>query len=218
MKKWIKKHIRLFIASCIAVFLLLLGVPFAINLLFKIPATSEVFRAEWDAGDALGYYGAVLSFIGTVVLGILALYQNHIIKADADKQSEKWAERERIENMPRFVFKLASAGGYCENITLSVLNTSPNSAYDIRIYDLKLMNENNVLWSRDRSYIFHSINAHEEIRFGFKAPPVVDKKDILIKARMVCKDKFNVPYEYILKMECYHPNRYENAEITEVLH
>ena len=52
----------------------------------KIPAISEAFVAEWDAGDALGYYGAILSFIGTVVLGALALYQNHIIKTEADKK------------------------------------------------------------------------------------------------------------------------------------
>lgn len=218
MIKWIKEHKGLFIASCIAMVVLLFGIPFAINLLFKIPAYYEVFRAEWSAGDALGYYGAVLSFVGTVVLGALALYQNHIIKKDADKQSEKWAERERIENMPRFVFRLKSAGGYCENITLSVFNTSQNSAYDIRIFDLKLINESNVLWSAARTHTFHSINTQEEIQFAFKAPPVVDKKDIVIQARMSCKDKFNVPYEYVLRMECYYPNRYENAEITEILH
>ena len=36
-----------------------------------MPAISEAFVAEWDAGDALGYYGAILSFIGIVVLGAL---------------------------------------------------------------------------------------------------------------------------------------------------
>ena len=52
-----------------------------------MPAISEAFVAEWDAGDALGYYGAILSFIGTVVLGALALYQNRIIKTEADKKA-----------------------------------------------------------------------------------------------------------------------------------
>ena len=51
-----------------------------------MPAISEAFVAEWDAGDALGYYGAILSFIGTVVLGALALYQNRIIKTEAEKK------------------------------------------------------------------------------------------------------------------------------------
>ena len=46
-----------------------------------------MFQAEWSAGDALGYYGAVLSFLGTVILGALALYQNHIIKEEANKKN-----------------------------------------------------------------------------------------------------------------------------------
>ena len=48
-----------------------MGVPFVINILFKINATTDILVAEWSAGDALGYYGAILSFLGTVVLGAL---------------------------------------------------------------------------------------------------------------------------------------------------
>ena len=59
---------------------MLLGIPFIINVLFKIYSPIYLFEAEWSAGDALGYYGDVLAFMGTVVLGALALYQNHIIK------------------------------------------------------------------------------------------------------------------------------------------
>ena len=77
----IKKHKGLcIIIICIAAFVVVIGVPFGINLLFKIQSNINIFEAEWTAGDALGYYGALLSFIGTVVLGALALYQNHIIK------------------------------------------------------------------------------------------------------------------------------------------
>lgn len=87
MNDWIKNHKVLFALICVAILLLLIGVPFIINILFKVPAISEAFVAEWDAGDALGYYGAILSFIGTVVLGALALYQNHIIKTEANKKA-----------------------------------------------------------------------------------------------------------------------------------
>jgi hypothetical protein len=48
-----------------------MGIPFVTNILFKINATTDIFVAEWSAGDALGYYGAILSFLGTVVLGAL---------------------------------------------------------------------------------------------------------------------------------------------------
>ena len=46
----------LFALICVVILLLLMGIPFV---------------AEWSAGDALGYYGAILSFLGTVVLGAL---------------------------------------------------------------------------------------------------------------------------------------------------
>lgn len=59
-----------------------------------MPAISEAFVAEWDAGDALGYYGAILSFIATVVLGALALYQNRIIKTESDKKTALAEEQE----------------------------------------------------------------------------------------------------------------------------
>jgi hypothetical protein len=100
MFEWIKKNKVLFIIICIIVFIVLIGVPFGINLLFKIQSNINIFEAEWTAGDALGYYGAVLSFIGTVVLGALALYQNHIIKQEADSRALLIEKREHIENMP----------------------------------------------------------------------------------------------------------------------
>ena len=87
MIDWIKKHRVLFSLICVVILLLLIGIPFVINILFKINATTDIFVAEWSAGDALGYYGAILSFFGTVVLGALALYQNHIIKTEADKNA-----------------------------------------------------------------------------------------------------------------------------------
>jgi hypothetical protein len=40
-----------------------MGIPFVINILFKINATTDIFVAEWSVGDALGYYGAILSFL-----------------------------------------------------------------------------------------------------------------------------------------------------------
>ena len=79
-----------------------------------MPAISEAFVAEWDAGDTLGYYGAILSFIGTVVLGALALYQNRIIKTEADKKAALAEEQEHAENMPRFFLRFGGASGFAE--------------------------------------------------------------------------------------------------------
>ena len=41
--------------------LLIVGIPVLINCLFKIHPTISFFSAEWNAGDALGFYGTLLA-------------------------------------------------------------------------------------------------------------------------------------------------------------
>lgn len=49
--------------------------PFLINESYKAPKSNKYITA-WTAADTLVYYGATLSFIGTVILGALTVWQN----------------------------------------------------------------------------------------------------------------------------------------------
>ena len=49
-----------FIIVCI------LGIPTGIHWLFKQNATCDFFQAEWDAGDVLSFYGALLAAASTI--------------------------------------------------------------------------------------------------------------------------------------------------------
>ena len=75
MLEWIKRH-KVFVIICFVI--IVIGVPFAIHCLFKIHPTEDYdfFVAEWSAGELLQYYGGVLAFSGTVILGALSLHQN----------------------------------------------------------------------------------------------------------------------------------------------
>ena len=126
MFEWIKKHKALFFIICVMIFIALIGVPFAINLLFKVDTNINIFQAEWSAGDALGYYGTVLSFLGTVILGALALYQNHIIKEEADKKAALLEEKEHIENMPKFNMRFKGCCGFGVRLGFAIKNYSKN--------------------------------------------------------------------------------------------
>lgn len=42
-------------------------IPFLINIAFKVSSEYELLIAEWNAGDALTFYGTVLGSIVTVV-------------------------------------------------------------------------------------------------------------------------------------------------------
>lgn len=52
---------------------------------------------EYSTGDMLEYYGAVIGFIGTVALGIIALYQNYAFKNENDRLMQ-------LQNAPYFSF------------------------------------------------------------------------------------------------------------------
>lgn len=52
---------------------------------------------SYSLGDAMEYYGAVIGFIGTVALGIIALYQNYSFKNENDRLMQ-------LQNAPYFSF------------------------------------------------------------------------------------------------------------------
>lgn len=53
-------------------------VPIIINEAYKttIISDSHKYRTVWNPADTLAYYGTALSFVGTVILGALAFWQN----------------------------------------------------------------------------------------------------------------------------------------------
>lgn len=216
MWEWIKKHKGVTIMACIGIGGILIGVPLIINILFKYSSTIEIFRAEWTAGDALGYYGAVLSFVGTVVLGALALYQNHIIKADADKKAALLEERERRENMPRFRFALRSAGGFCGKLDLAITNISHNIAYDICVYDIRLKCGTATIWEDAKTHRYDKMDEAKDVVFHIEPQANPTQENLILSGSMTCKDKYDEPHEYLFRMICRYPNKYENATIVEL--
>ncbi len=77
----------------ICVLLGIFGVPFIINICFQQDAPANVLIAKWSAGDALSFYGAILTFIGTTIISIVALWQNQKYKEDND------AAQKRLEDI-----------------------------------------------------------------------------------------------------------------------
>lgn len=216
MFDWIKTHKVIFTIICLTLLIALIGIPLIINLLFKFNSNISIFEAEWSAGDALGYYGAVLSFVGTVVLGALALYQNHIIKVEADKKATLLEEQERIENMPRFFMRFQGASGFCGSLKFAVMNVSNNIAYNAEVYDIKIKSGTKTIWESVDTYSSPAINPQKEIVIQTKSPSTNEKGEFVLFANMSCKDKYNKKHEYVLKMVCSHPNHYRDTSITEI--
>ena len=45
----------------------IVAIPFGINSLFKLTAPMNIFVAEWEAGDALAFYGVMLASATTII-------------------------------------------------------------------------------------------------------------------------------------------------------
>ena len=77
----------------------LISIPFIINESYK---SGKGYVTLWNASDMLSFYGSILSFLGSTVLGIVALVQNEKIR----KFSLKVFDMEhRYEKVPVFTLK-----------------------------------------------------------------------------------------------------------------
>lgn len=87
----IKNFFKRYKIRIIVITLLLFIIPIvAVHLLFKWYWGIEFLVAEWSAGDILNFIGAFLSFVGTVLLGALALWQNQKLSDENAKTQEKF--------------------------------------------------------------------------------------------------------------------------------
>ena len=90
--KWISDHKIVTLFLC---FLLVFLPIIVIHILFKIKTDVYWMQAEWEAGEMLGYFGGVLSFIGSLVLGYIAISQTE--KANALNEELLNIEKNRIK-------------------------------------------------------------------------------------------------------------------------
>lgn len=79
------------VVICLIIAILFLIV---LNWMFSIPAPYDFLAVQWGVEDALGFYGSYLSFLGTIVLGAVTVYQTN----KAYKLSEKSNDQTDIAN------------------------------------------------------------------------------------------------------------------------
>lgn len=120
--------------------MIIFGIPFIIHVFFKLHSNIDFFVAEWTAGELLSYYGSILAFLETVILGALSLYQNQIVKQESEsyKRTALLEQRERESNMPRFKLRYNDNQGNLQKTQLEIENISENIVNNIVLYDVKI--------------------------------------------------------------------------------
>lgn len=99
-----KVYICIFCAA-----ILIVSIPFLINESY---ISNKGYMTVWEGKDLLAFYGSVLTFVGTVSLGVLALWQNFRFKKANDLKDERyvWMENEkiRLQYLPQFLIQTAN--------------------------------------------------------------------------------------------------------------
>ena len=137
---WFKQHMSLSIVIGIGIFI----VPMIlVHVLFKMQIPYRILQAEWSAGDVLQYYGSYLSFIGTVLLGLLAIWQNKQISDKSEQLNLLIMNQQKQMNMPKFDFSSPGSNGNYTNLHMMLKNVSQNCANEIKVDKFETYDESN---------------------------------------------------------------------------
>lgn len=88
MKKSLKYLLVLFAILTIII------IPLIINILFKYDFNIWWLQSEWTAGEALCFYSGILSFAGTMFLGVITIWQTK----NANSLSKRIVEKDLMES------------------------------------------------------------------------------------------------------------------------
>lgn len=208
-----KKHKKLI---TFFTFMMIFGLPFIIHVLFKCHPKNDFFVAEWTAGELLSYYGSILAFLGTVILGALSLYQNQIIKQESDKRTELLEQRERESNMPRFRLRHIGSQGNIQKMQLEIENISENIANDLVLYNVKILSTNKeVLWDKKSAIHLDTLQANNKISI-YLGNPALAEDNCCFKIKMKCNDKYGDEHLYKIWAFCKTTSSTPHFQIEEM--
>ena len=166
--------------------ILTIGDPLIINWMFEMPALWGFFAVEWEAVDALSYYGDVLSFLGTVVLSGMALWQNLVIKEAEDKHTRLLEQMEKEKNAPYLIIDNVVSSGNAKKISFAVKNLTDNIAQDVTVINARIENsDGTVCWAEDKTYSTPYVDSKKEFKIEIITCGVTDQTQrILFEVEM----------------------------------
>ncbi len=117
MKKlwdWLTNHIVITLIICSVVFALI------VHCLYSMPAPSEWWKHKWGAGD-------ILTYVSTVTLGLLAVWQNQRFKEENDKAQERLEKISLKANELNLISKIVEN----ESQYIAMLDDTFNELFDL---------------------------------------------------------------------------------------
>ena len=132
------KDIKLGIAIVVFVIVALVFLPLIIDHIYYLEAPADFFVTDLNVADFVVYYASALSFLGTLILGMLTLYQNkraqdktdeiNKLQLELQKRSmdlaEKQYDQEQSVTIPKFDVSILSYSGHYLNPRIKIRNVS----------------------------------------------------------------------------------------------
>ena len=175
-----------------------------INIAFNVGHRYCLPDVGWNISDALSFYGTILTFIGTVSLGILSLHQNNVLKQESDERQRYLDEMEHNRNLPLFSIVYINVNGKnIARLKFDLINMSNNAASNIEIVGPYVTDKDNgkVIMGEDEVECFRVpyIDGGEKVRVAFENHDVKEK-DIEVMIKISCQDKYTDCHNY--KLTC----------------
>lgn len=212
---WLKKHVKLI---GFVIFFLIIGGPFVIHMLFKANSAIDFFIAEWTAGEVLGYYGAVMGFLGTVILSLLALWQNQVIKNENDKREKLMQKIEEEKQLPLFKFINLTCNSDYENLKIEVTNISDNVAYEIRVENFKVVDdtESVILRSKSVNIDKDALAGGDNMCIAFTNNKLTGE-NLQIRFEYLFTDKLKKQHRYVISSKIDKPENFSSRNKYKVV-
>jgi len=171
--EFLKRHWFFVSVIFLIALFLIAGVPLLINLAFTKPAPCKLLAVDWEAKDALSYYGSALGFLGTVIFSGLALWQNHIIQQANDKHTALLEQMEVIKNEPHIVAVPTSANGHASNLKMLIKNTSENIAEKLTASNFAIIDEQGeTIWKNEETISLDYLTNERKWEISWENPIV----------------------------------------------
>ncbi len=153
--------------------LFVLDIPFVINESYKF---GKWYHTLWGADDVLAFYGSFLSFIGTVVLGYVAIKQNDKLMHLEEKTFNRECSSAIVMGMTKQLIDTVSLSNESKNSMIHTKEIEVN----VSNYGQALLNKIRFDFANGESFESHLILAHGESKNIIIDIPEISKENDLV--------------------------------------
>lgn len=205
------KDIFIGIGIIITVCIVLMLLPLVINHIYYLEAPCDFFVIDLKVDDLVAYYAGALSFLGTLILGMLTLYQNkraqektdeiNKLQLEMQKRSMELAEKQYRQEteavIPKFNISISGYSGHYLNPRIKIRNVSSMVISDLTIISSFVRNA--------QGEVIRKVTEHR-IRnrsLASNDETILDLKMLNLSTRVSDREyKFYEDVEFVIEFSC----------------